>query len=62
VDKLVTVNVTFGVANVDEASPTTSEPTRPSGGQPLSLPVTLGLAGVFAIGLAGAVLRSRRPF
>jgi hypothetical protein len=62
VDKLVTVNVTFGVANVDEASPTTSEPTRPTGDQPLSLPVTLSLAGVFAIGLAGAVLRSRPPF
>jgi hypothetical protein len=62
VDKLVTVNVTFGVANSDEASPPTSEPAHPSGDQPLSLPVTLSLAGVFAVGLAGAVLRSRRPF
>jgi hypothetical protein len=56
------VNVTFGVAKDQEAEPTSPAPAQPGADQPLSLPLTLSLAGVFVVGLAGAVLRSRRPF
>jgi hypothetical protein len=56
----VRVNLTYTGVVVREPSPPRPGRRGPGDSEPLSLPVTLSLAAVFAVGLLGAVVRSRR--
>ena len=60
-ERLVKVNVTFAAAALTQPAPVRPPGAAASGDQPLSPMLTIGLAGVFALGLAGAVARARRP-
>jgi hypothetical protein len=59
-ERLVRVNVMFASSEVAAAAPA-RQPAAEGGDQPLSPALTAGLAGLFALGLAGAVARARRP-
>jgi hypothetical protein len=60
-ERLVKVNVTFAALPLDPAGPLRPSTPTAAGDQPISPALTAGLAGLFALGLAGAVARARRP-